>query len=335
MTEHSDTMKLKELTRTLRVLWHAGEPLNISAVKRRHPALIRAAYAIKPFLGWKGALEAAGIDYARIKVEILHTLTCEICGKEIGALSHHLRCLHNYSTKEYQQEFPDAPHVTELAMSKAMHRSRRGREKPRALIPHWEPLWTPEYVLDRIHELHRRGFRINQKAVYRGENLANVATKHFGSWNAALEALGLSPDRIRLRHPVGYWTKPLILRGIRSRKKSGAPLTPVAMRNEPKTGTPLYSAAVVVFGSWKKAIEAAGLDYTSIRLTHPARYPTRQAVIAEIRRRRREGQPLNITAVESGPFKDCALCGAAQRRFSGWRHAIKAAGLDYKKIRAD
>ena len=31
------------------------------------------------------------------------------------------------------------------------------RKSARLIIPQWEPDWTPEGVLDRIYELHRRG----------------------------------------------------------------------------------------------------------------------------------------------------------------------------------
>ena len=56
----------RELTRRIRGVFEHGEPLNICAVKRNHPELMKAVYEIKPFWGWKRALEAAGTDPATI-----------------------------------------------------------------------------------------------------------------------------------------------------------------------------------------------------------------------------------------------------------------------------
>ena len=56
----------RKLTSQIRRLFARGEPLNICAVKRNHPELVKAVYEIKPFWGWKRALEAAGTDPATI-----------------------------------------------------------------------------------------------------------------------------------------------------------------------------------------------------------------------------------------------------------------------------
>ena len=333
MTQGKQTAVKRQLIQRIRRLWRDGEPLNITAVKRRHPELIRTAYSLKPFLGWKGALDAAGVRYSKIKVELLHEVECRLCGEHLGALSYHLRCIHGCSVAEYRQDYPGAPVVDEHFRAERMRNSRTGRGGVRRLLfTHWEPLWTPEYVLDRIHELHRCGFDVNFKAIYYRDTVAEQAPRHFGSWDAALEAIGLQPDRIRLRHIWGFWTPKRILRGILARKKSGVPLSIARMREEPRNGVPLLSAAMLVFGSWQRAIEAAGLDYSTIRLSQPARYPTCRAVIKEIRRRRRAGLPVNISAVESGPHKDCALVGAAQRLLGGWRQAVEKAGIRYAAV---
>jgi hypothetical protein len=41
----------RQIAATIRRLHRADEPLNIMAVKRRHPQLIKRGYAMRPFLG--------------------------------------------------------------------------------------------------------------------------------------------------------------------------------------------------------------------------------------------------------------------------------------------
>ncbi|HEY8670853.1 MAG TPA: hypothetical protein VIL63_08445 [Terriglobales bacterium] len=65
-------------------------PLNISAVKRSHPKLIEQVYKVRPFWGWKRALEDAGLSYSQINVELREYVDCKICGGDFGALGVHL-----------------------------------------------------------------------------------------------------------------------------------------------------------------------------------------------------------------------------------------------------
>src|SRR5712692_7154500 len=83
-------------------------PLNISAVKRSHPKLIERVYAVRPFWGWKRALEDAGLDYAKINVELRDYVDCKICGRDFGALQYHLISQHQTTPQDYRHEYPGA-----------------------------------------------------------------------------------------------------------------------------------------------------------------------------------------------------------------------------------
>jgi len=89
----------------------------------------------------------------------------------------------------------------------------------------------------------------------------------------------------------------------------------------------VYAAAEREFGSWKDAIEAAGLDYNTIR-----KYKswTRQAVIEAIKEAHAKGEPINSQAVQNG---NKPLYMAAVKRFRGWGSAVKIAGIDYGSVR--
>ncbi len=189
----------KSVIREIRQLHARREPLNISAVKRNHPDLIGRVYAVRPFWGWKRALEDAGLDYSKINSELLDYIDCKICGKDLGALSYHLVSQHQITPEEYRQEYPGAAIVCETIRAAISRRKQRHRP----VLQRWEDIWSPEYVLDRMAELHRRKFPLNFDWSKEHESaLADKAIRDFGSWDEALRRIGLDPARIRLFRPT-------------------------------------------------------------------------------------------------------------------------------------
>lgn len=89
----------------------------------------------------------------------------------------------------------------------------------------------------------------------------------------------------------------------------------------------VYAAAEREFGSWKDAIEAAGLDYSAIR-----KYKswTRQSVILEIQAVHAKGEAINSQAAQNN-LKPLYM--AAVKRFRSWGQAVRLAGIDYSEIR--
>lgn len=178
-----------------------GEPLNITAVKRRHPDLMGQVYDEKPFWGWKQALETADIRYSEIRVHLEDTVACRICGKRMQILGSHLRQRHRMTSNEYLRKFPGAEMIAETFRAQKSPRDSDQRMLC-TMFPHWEPITTPEYILDRIAEAHRLGIPLNARAVQFAEaSILPPAIRHFGSWDAALLAAGLEPEAIRLRPP--------------------------------------------------------------------------------------------------------------------------------------
>ncbi len=97
----------------------------------------------------------------------------------------------------------------------------------------------------------------------------------------------------------------------------------------------LYIKGKRFFGSWGKALEAAGVDPEKIRRGLPPRprYPSPESLSKEIQRRQREHLPLYSQGVAKGPHADVALLRHACRAFGSWDRALDAAGLDATKIR--
>lgn len=88
----------------------------------------------------------------------------------------------------------------------------------------------------------------------------------------------------------------------------------------------VHAAAIRHFGSWQDAIENCGLDYEKIR---KYRRWSREKILAEIKKMRQAGQPLNSDHAQE---KHKPLYMATVKRFKNWGRAIHAAGFDYKKI---
>jgi hypothetical protein len=89
----------------------------------------------------------------------------------------------------------------------------------------------------------------------------------------------------------------------------------------------VYAAAERVFGSWKYAIEACGLDYSTIR---KYRIWSREIIMKEIKKRHKSRLSLNSNYTQK---TDRPLYMAAIKRYKNWGTAVTSAGFDYKKVR--
>lgn len=89
----------------------------------------------------------------------------------------------------------------------------------------------------------------------------------------------------------------------------------------------LYAAAQRIFGCWKYAIEACGIDYLKVR---KYRQWNKTRVIEEIKLLAKKREPLNSIYIQ---IKRKPLYMAALKRFKSWSNAMRAAGMDYSKHR--
>ncbi len=246
MGEDNKTPIISEIRR----LYRKREPLNISAVKRRHPELIAAVYAMKPFWGWKGALADAGIAYSEIEVELQDHCTCQICGYEAAILTFHLMQVHGTTPADYRKQFPAAEIMSESNCA------ARLRAKP--AIPHWEPVWTWEYVLDRARAFYELGYPVSNRAMALTERPLYSYVWHQGrQWDEVLLGIGLDPKEIRVADVKKPLSKSGVIKALKARFKSGMSM---AYSRVAKTDMRLANAAARNFGSFRKAMEAAGFD---------------------------------------------------------------------------
>lgn len=115
--------------------------------------------------------------------------------------------------------------------------------------------WTKKTVLKEIRRRRKKGKSLRGAHVCAdgSRSLYTAGLTHFGSWRETIEAAGFDYESVRGRR----WTDQLVLDEIRKCHKRGTALTAKAFKEDNHGG--LVQAAWKRFGSWKAAVEAAGL----------------------------------------------------------------------------
>jgi hypothetical protein len=124
------------------------------------------------------------------------------------------------------------------------------------------------------------------------------------------------------------WSKDEILKTLRRLHRSKADLSYNALAGRRQS---LVSAAAYHFGSYRKAVERAGIDYATI--TRRPRW-TRQMIIGLIKAARRKGEDLHWSAVTKrrDELGKAAFASLQPRLFGSWDRALHGAGLDADEI---
>jgi hypothetical protein len=318
------TVQQKKIVDRIRALHRAGTPLNISAVKRHHPKLLQQVMSLKHFRGWRKALEAAGISYSDIKVDLLDYCMCAICGEKLLVLNNHLWAKHGMTKAKYCKKFPNESTMSE----------QRRAEKTESLrqSPHWEPIWSQEYLIDYLIYKHEKGENLSPWVIYRTEPAVHAnAKKYFGSYRAAVEAAGLDYCKIRVIDLTEQWTPAKVLDRIRKlHGKKPLSSTSDIRRRESR----LYDRCFHYFGGAIPALEAAGIPYVRLSARR-FRGWNKQTVIQTIRVLDGAGATLSAAALPNHLDGQAGqLLAAADEYFGSWDGAILAAGCKPKRRRA-
>jgi hypothetical protein len=144
--------------------------------------------------------------------------------------------------------------------------------------------------------------------------LYQASSRIFGSWANAVMAAGITPNRAQ-RH--FRWSTQRILLIIRALSRRERPLRPGELKQRYRH---LMNAARRRFGSWPKAVIAAGIDPQKMRRVAPW---TRERVIEAILKRALNNESLSKRLVEPRSLAD-----AGTKIFGTWESALWAAGLD-------
>ncbi|MGQ9463702.1 MAG: hypothetical protein ACUVTP_11620 [Candidatus Fervidibacter sp.] len=250
----------ERIVEEIRRLHEQGVPLNMSSVRAVFPSLVAIACSPKYFGSWKAAVEAAGFNYEEI-----------------------------------------------------MQIKR----------------WTRERVIEEIRRFYESGEDLRPSAIARAcQTLLMAARKFFGSWREAVTAAGIDYDSYinqKFAGRIEREKKEIIEEVKRLYQEGKVEELSGAWRYHPT----LFRKARHRFGSWRKVIEAAGLNYEEIV---QKRKWTKEKIIAEIKRLFAEGMDLSITAMQK-TYSNLVAIAQSPKYFGSWRNAIEKAGIDYELIR--
>ncbi len=190
--------------------------------------------------------------------------------------------------------------------------------------------WNRELVIASIQKIHQSGGKLNGNyAQQHRHKLYMAGCVYLGSWKKAIEASGISYDKVRvLERPHPKWSKDKILCQIKKLHRAGQPINSNHVQLHSAKTSRLYHSAVKYFGGWKQAVEAAGFDYNEIRL-QTFRHWSKSAIAKAIEERVGQGLTLNGFAVY---LEDRGLYHAAKRYLGGWKKALRFAGIDLRTI---
>ncbi|TWU43911.1 hypothetical protein Q31b_14430 [Novipirellula aureliae] len=325
-------MNRKQVIQTIRRLHRRCEPLNLSAVKRDHPELVSAVYAETPYWGWKAALADAGLTYDKIRIYVRETTECRVCGRRFQNLTVHLRSAHEMSTEDYREEYPDAELVSERLREKLTGNSKRPPHPE--FIPHWEPIYTAEYILDRINEYAMRGFWMDYETMTTIDCSLVGVFKIFldpMSWDDVLRRIDIDPVEYRGFTRDSDFTLADFKQWLEDRESRGVDCTQVTLLGEYDTWhrrPRQFVWAMRRYGNWTAALEAAKVDFGKA-VFGGHHYLTKESVLKEVRRKSREKADLSHTAVSLWP-NGTQLTDAAARFFGNWTACLDAARVPQK-----
>ena len=318
------TQQQKKIIHRIRTL-HAvdKQPLNISAVKLHRPRLLKQVMTLKHFRGWRNALEASGLSYKTIRTELRDHCDCAICGKKLKTLNAHLWSIHQISKKQYLKRFPDEPTTSDAMRVKSTFSLR--------LAPHWERIWSPEYLVDYLIYKHERGEDLSSWTIYQKEPCVHANMKaYFGTYRAAIEAAGIDYREVRLIAITEPWTEMKVLERIRKlhRKKPINSTSDIRRRD-----SRLYDSCQRYFGGAVPALEAAGIPYTRLKARRDRRW-TKRTVRRTIRVLSTARLSLRPSALPTHLAEQSdELLDAATRYYGSWENAVEQAGIDYQNYR--
>ncbi len=278
-------------------------PLSAEKLYARDPSLLNQAHRI--FGEWPTVLKAAGLDCRENQVRSKDEVD---------------EALRNWSGKHGTISYVLLRETDPTLAGQAAWRYGSVMKAALALkLPFEEryQTWTKASVIEKVKTRERSGgdLRMGASTTQDGA-LVVAACRRFGTWEAALEAAGLDYASIR---GTKSWSNEAVLSEIKQRQAMGKSLRTSMLKEEGNQS--LMGAACKRFGSWAKAVEAAGIDYESI--TGRIKW-TREKLIERMRQRHKAGDSLDHQTIRR---EEGRLLTAAHRLFGSWAKAVKMARL--------
>ena len=188
-------------------------------------------------------------------------------------------------------------------------------------------VWDKPAILKELQRLHKAGKDLSYNGLARSmQSLVSAAAYHFGSYRRAVQLAGIDYSEV-IRRP--RWTRQRIIALLKKARRAGHDLhwSAVTKRRDELGKAAFASLQKRLFGTWNRALQAAGLDSSQI-----SRYRRwdRNSITFELRSRAGDSSPLNSGAIQD---EDPGLHAAAVRHFGSYDAALRAAKLLPQQIR--
>jgi hypothetical protein len=176
-----------------------------------------------------------------------------------------------------------------------------------------------ETIIRRIVERETQGHPLTEEAVLDdAPALHRAACEVFGTWDTALHYAGV---RCRRRGFEPSTPERVIQRIRRYLRTNHRAMSTFVRRHHFR----LHRDAIECFGTWRKALSAAGVDIRRAGLHNTKRRPqTNEEIFEALRAWHAAGHSMAWSAI---CLENRQLAVAARGRFEGWRRALLAAGL--------
>ena len=185
--------------------------------------------------------------------------------------------------------------------------------------------WSAERVVSEIRQWKDQGHPLYANHVRQNfQELLAAAIRYFGSWQKALESADIPYTEVR---KYRRWSKESIIQEIQQLSSQGVDLSFRAMALSQHNAMVYAAIRTKYFGSWRAALEAAGLVSEEI---YRYRSWEQGEILDEIRRLNSEGVDLSSKAMDESSNR---LIATARRRFGNWGKALESAGIDYDEVR--
>jgi hypothetical protein len=187
--------------------------------------------------------------------------------------------------------------------------------------------WTNDEIIKALKKFYAQGRDLSYNGMAaRQQSLVSAAAYHFGSYRKAVERAGIDYASVT-RRP--RWTKQSIITLIKNAKRDDEDLhwSAVTQRRDDLGRAAFASLQPRLFGSWDRALTAAGLDADDV---NRYRKWNRESVVFDLKSRSKDHEPLNSGAIQR---EDPGLHAAAVRHFGSYDAALRAAKIDPQKVR--
>jgi hypothetical protein len=307
----------KTVRRELRRLYQDKAALHHAAIEKENPALVLAAY--RYFGSYGSAINAAGLNYNRIRVRPMPSWDKKRVINRIREIEKNKTGLW---TRAVRRVDPYLDRAANRCFGSYRRAARLSGIAPDQLQPPPYRFWSPERIVGELQNTYAKNPRLLKPSRLVGKKLRllRACRRRFGSYRKALDAAGISYGEVVIPPAM---TPREVTTQLSELFEQGQDLRYSRLR---ETHRRLLDSSVRCFGTYQKAVQAAGLDYPP---APPMRHWTASLVLKTLKDLHRKHTDLRYRQFRKARLP---LFEAARHYFGTYLGAIKLAGIDYNQM---